>query len=472
MSGSPSDAPFPADPVPAGSTPAPGASPPTGPGWSVRGWVRWSVPGALLALVAGGITLNSVRADAEPTLAPRSAAQLLVDVQTASDRGLSGTVVTRADLGLPSLPGASGGEGGLTDLLTGSQTVRLWYAGPERVRVALMGTTAETDLIRDGEDLWTWSSRTREVHHLRIPSVPGASERPRGAEALTGVTPQQAAETALGLIAPTTRVRVDGTARVAGRPVYELVLEPRDPGSLVGQVRIAVDSDQHVPLRFQVYPVSSRTDPAAEVAFTQVSFKRPDAERFRFVPPPGAEVVEETVSLSREVVKESGAPRRGGTATEVPGTGSGDSAGTTVVGGGVRGPGGAGESVLAHGVLRGMLGRLGAGDGELPAVQDVGSGWSRVVVATVGREALADLLTGAAGTTGRGKGASGAQGVPLAGMLLDKAPRVSGTWGSGRVLSGRLATVLITDDGRILCGLVSPERLGEVAATTAVGDAR
>ena len=47
-----------------------------------------------------------------PALPPRTAAQLLVDVQTARLDGLSGTVVQRADLGLPALPlaGLAGGS--------------------------------------------------------------------------------------------------------------------------------------------------------------------------------------------------------------------------------------------------------------------------------------------------------------------------------------------------------------------------
>jgi hypothetical protein len=41
---------------------------------------------------------------------------------------------------------------------------------------------------------------------------------------------------------------------------------------------------------------------------------------------------------------------------------------------------------------------------------------------------------------------------------------VSGAWGSGHLLSGRLFSVLVADDGSIYAGLVAPERLYEVAA--------
>ena len=66
------------------------------------------------------------------------------------------------------------------------------------------------------------------------------------------LTPQQAASQALAAIDPTTKVSVDGTASVAGRSAYELVLKPRDTRSLVGDVRIAIDAKTDVPLRVQV----------------------------------------------------------------------------------------------------------------------------------------------------------------------------------------------------------------------------
>src|SRR6476659_4353624 len=66
--------------------------------------IRWAVPGAVVAIVLAAAGLTAVTADASPTLPPRSAAELLVDVQTASVATLSGTVVQTAELGLPDLP--------------------------------------------------------------------------------------------------------------------------------------------------------------------------------------------------------------------------------------------------------------------------------------------------------------------------------------------------------------------------------
>ena len=83
--------------------------------------LRWAVPaGVLVVVLGGGAVTTALRASADARLAPRSAAQLLVDLQTARLDGVSGTVVERADLGLPPLPGSVGGDGSadLNSLIT------------------------------------------------------------------------------------------------------------------------------------------------------------------------------------------------------------------------------------------------------------------------------------------------------------------------------------------------------------------
>jgi hypothetical protein len=131
------------------------------------------------------------------------------------------------------------------------------------------------------------------------------------------------------------------------------------------------------------------TDPAVEVAFTEINFDRPDAEQFAFKPPSGAK--EEQIQGFGNPLTNMVAPAGGTT---------------------------------------------------------VGKGWTTVLVGPA--------LTQSTGGAGN----------QLGGML-QMLPRVSGSWGSGRLLSGKLFSVLITDDGRTLAGLVSPDRLYQVAADPA-----
>ena len=253
--------------------------------------LRWVVPAVVaVVLAAGGSTLGLLSANAQDALPPRSPAQLLVDIQQARLDGLSGTIVATADLGLPSLPGIGGaGSSDMTSLISGSHTLRLWYAGPNKVRLALLGSLGESDLVRNGTDFWTWSSSDKSATHRTIPlTEPDAAGKLADGAAMT---PQQAADAALAAISPTTQVSTDGTAVVAGRTAYELVLQPKDAGSLVDSVRIAVDGKTHVPTRVQVF-AKDQKDPSLEVGFTSFDPSTPPASAFRFNPPPGTKVTE------------------------------------------------------------------------------------------------------------------------------------------------------------------------------------
>jgi hypothetical protein len=75
----------------------------------------------------------------------------------------------------------------------------------------------------------------------------------------------------------------------------------------------------------------------------------------------------------------------------------------------------------------------------------IGKGWESVA-----------MIKGAqtAGLAGNG---------PLA-QLLAKAPTVQGSWGKGKVLTSKMVSALITDDGRVFVGLVTPDTLQAAAA--------
>jgi outer membrane lipoprotein-sorting protein len=258
-----------------------------------RPGLRWLVPLlAVIVVTTAGSVIAAVTASARDSLPPRSAAQLLVDVQKARlDDGLSGTIVQSASLGLPSLPGPEGDQSSsFSSLVSGSHTLRVWYAGPSRVRVALLGQLGESDLVRNGSDVWIWSSHNNTAHHLTIPAGSDRAD-PSGMSAEQAMTPQQAADAALKAITPTTRVTTDPTAEVAGRSAYQLVLEPQDPGTLIGHVTIAIDGETHIPTRVQVFGRGT-TAPAFETGFTSFNASTPPSSVFDFNPPPGATVTE------------------------------------------------------------------------------------------------------------------------------------------------------------------------------------
>ncbi|MFC7532864.1 outer membrane lipoprotein carrier protein LolA [Actinoplanes sp. GCM10030250] len=389
--------------------------------------LRWLVPSAAaVAVIGGGAAAGTIVANADPALPDRTAAQLLVDLQSADPKGLSGTVVQSSDLGLPGIAGllgkaggnVAGNGGGLTSLIAGSNTARVWYAGEDKVRFALVGTDGETDVIRNGQDVWVWQSQDNTGTHAVLPAE--TQEKPEALPSGIPSTPKEAADAALAAIDPSTQVATTGAAEVAGRDAYELVLSPKNSSSLVGQVRLAIDATEHIPLRVDVY-AKNTTKPAFRVAFEQISFTVPDAEQFTFNPPPGAKVDEAGKLFGADGMK--------------PGA--------------VKPDGAKADAAKARAEAQAEL-HKGLGEKGEPKV--IGEGWASIVTAKLPESPEKAL----AGAEAEGEGAQ-------AQAFLDVMPKVSGEWGSGRLLSGALFSVLLTDDGRVFAGAVTPEALYAVA---------
>ncbi|HEY9240806.1 MAG TPA: DUF2092 domain-containing protein [Streptosporangiaceae bacterium] len=368
---------------------------------------RWAVPAAVVATAGGLLATSGPPSAAAPRLPARSAGQLLAAVTRDAGPPLSGTITETASLGLPSLPGAGplGPAAPLSalSLLTGSHTVQIWYAGPEHYRLALPQRMSEDDLVRNGTSAWLWNSAANTVTHLTLPATAPMPPTPS-----IPLTPQQAARQALAAAGPATVVRVDPTVTVAGQAAYQLVLAPKSHRSLIGQVRIAIDSQHRVPLRVQVF-ARGTARPAAQAGFTAVTFSRPAAGDYAFTPPAGATVTRET-----------GTPGRGGAGQ--PGQRAADGA------------------------------------------RMIGTGWLTVVALpesslaalTGGTDLLPFQHSSSAEAPGSRSAPSSGAPSPLLGTLLNSARPVHGAWGSGRLITTSLLSVLVTSTGRVLIGAVRP----------------
>ncbi|MFI5912773.1 outer membrane lipoprotein carrier protein LolA [Dactylosporangium sp. NPDC051541] len=370
------------------------------PNFTSRPVLRWAVPAvAAVAVVGAGVAAKTLAVAAEPDLPPRTAAQLLVDLQTAQLDGLSGTVVERADLGLPAIPLLTGDQSAkLTSLASGKHTLRVWYSGPDKARVSLLGTQGQSDIIHNGNDTWLWDSQAKEAQHFA--GAPGGAGDKGAVPSPTDIptSPQEAADLALKALDPTTQVSTGTSAKIAGRNAYELVLRPKDTASLVGEVRLAIDAQEKLPLRVQVLPRGS-ANPAFEVAFTSVNFTRPDDAEFKFNPPADTKVTEvnpdaKDAEQAKNKLDENGA------------------------------------------------------NADKPKSAVIGTGWTSVVVLR-----SSDATSGAATSEEQKKAQDAIGQLP--------------TGNGGRTFNTKLLNVLFTDDGRVLIGSVTPERLAQVAADPA-----
>ena len=359
---------------------------------------RWGIgTGAALAgAVAAGLLVAPFGASAAPQLPPVSPEDLVASVAAARPPALAGTVEVENNLGLPALPG-------LPQAGNGSSTIRVWSGGDGKGRVALPDGEGEKTLVSDGATRWSYDSADRTV--TRAPGGAGAGEDavPGGGD------PTTAATDAIARLRTTSTVTVDGTAEVAGRPAYQLLLTPAPTErTLLRQVRVAVDAETRLPLQLTVLANGS-DEPALQVGFTDLTVGPQDPSLFTFTPPAGTTVTD--------------APAR---------TGRPDGAG--------------------------------APDG----VTTTGDGWDTVVVGRLPADAPgatpAAPADPAAPSDATDPASPGDGARPGAGALAALGTPVSGPWGSGRVITTAVATAIVTDDGRVAAGAVPEQVLTEALA--------
>jgi outer membrane lipoprotein-sorting protein len=390
---------------------------------------RWAVPGAAVAVVAA-VTAASMAtsAAASPALPARTPTQLLAAL--ASHAGtpppMSGTVVESSALGIPQLPGQQDPSSPLS-MLAGSHTIRLWYADPAHVRLALPVPLGETDVIRNGSTAWVWRSSSNSVQRITIPPRPAKPGTAAPGENMP-LTPQQAAQKLLAAVGPSTSVTSGSTTTVAGQDAYRLVIAPKDSRSLVGRIVFEIDA-QHpgVVLGVQLF-ARGAASPAFQTGFTSITFAAPPASTFAFTPPNGASV--HTVTPRVQAVTPG--PQSGWTG-QPPGSRP-HAAGVKVIG----------KDWLSVAVL--------------PA--------SALNALTHGGNA-AGALGQAAQSAAAGPGSGDGGGVDTAGVLaalLKSATPVHGAWGSGRLVRTSLVSMLITSNGHVLIGAVDPSVLYSAAA--------
>ncbi len=367
---------------------------------------RWAVPAVVAVVVAGGAAVAPSVASAAPDLAPTTPAQLLADVAAAPPQALSGTVQLTTDLGLPELPsagagGASGAQGGSQDL------------------TGLLGGTTTARVWTDGAE------------RSRVSVVDGLSETTvvrSGSDLWTwrsGGSSQRGTTHAVLPAAPA------GDA-AAGSPALPQDLTPQEAAE---RVLAAVDADTAVSLGgtatvagraarlLVVQPRTADTLVGRVVLAVDAETSTPLRVQVfaRGASDPAVSVGFTDVRLGEPAAADltpavpSDAP-----VEEVPVPAQGAAQGAKPA------PGGATSGVGAPG-----------------GAQVVGSGWTAVAVLA---------------------GGSSATDVPeLPAALASATTEVTGSFGSGRVLSTPLLTVLLTDDGRVLAGAV-PEAALEAAA--------
>jgi outer membrane lipoprotein-sorting protein len=389
-----------------------------------RAWLRWVPAVAVPAVIAVGAVAGTIPARAGDPLPDKTAAEVIALLASHKTLTFSGTIEQSSELGLPELPAtpptsgpaSADGVASVMEFLSGEHTARIFMDGKTKARIQVVDRLAERDVIRRDNDVWFYSSKNNSAAHLTLPAYardlpltdPGAAGTPlpESPETDVGVppTPQELADKFLATAGSSTHVSVGPDVEAAGRPAYNLLLEPRTGGTLVGKVAIAVDAASGMPLAVAV-TARGAAQPAFRAGFTSLSLGAPDAALFNFVPPPGSTLEELQFRHSARWPLSSGFPGSPGTQT----------------------PDDTAKSNQ---------------DNTRPHVD--GTGWEAVVKIPAEAQAGATLNT----LLSRNP------------LLAQAAVAVPG----GRLVSTALFNVLLTDDGRIFAGMVPPERLQAASA--------
>lgn len=418
-----------------------------GPSPRRRKAVRYGVPVAVAGIAAATIGLVPAFAGSgSPDLPDISAQDLIAKMAKSDTQQLSGTVRVSTDLGLPSLPGGAGALGGgqgdsgkgadaaspqkkLMELASGEHTLHVAADGPDKQRVSIVDKAAEYSLIHNGGEVWAYDSGSNTAVHSKAPDQAARGKHhgtPKGlpkdlSQGLKDATPQDLAKEALKAAGDTTSVTVDGTAKIAGRDAYQLVIKPKQSGSTIGSIRVSVDADNGVPLKFTLTPKSGGAA-AVDVGYTNVDFAKPAAKTFDFTPPKGAKVVDGDQQRGK-AHKGAGDFRPGKDFKGLKGL----------------------KDMKGHQPSKESKDLKGAGEPNI-----IGKGWTSIAT-----------IKGAGSGLPSGK-ADGAGG-DAAKFLDSLGDKVTGSFGSGRLFSTRLVNVLMTDNGTVYAGAVDKQTLIDAA---------
>jgi hypothetical protein len=387
------------------------------------------------ALIGVGAWIPRLDAAAAPHLPAVRPSSLIAKALSERVSHLSGTVRWTADLGLPSLSGLTNGSGQSvnasssfdpTSLLSGRQTVDIWIAGANHERISLPGTLQESDVVRDGNQAWVWDSTTAHVTHYILAgtkSVSAHAASPAPVRNAEQMTPQAVAARILsGLKESTTSVSVGMPINVAGRAAYVLRLAPdrsvaANRSSTISSIDIAIDASTGLPLRISVYAVG-QVAPALQVGYTSIDYSAPSSADL--AAPHGQ-------TTSTKVIH----PMAGHPASMT-------TSGTTTIHR-MRRSGSASGS--AHPAFRSAHQSVHASK----PTQIIGNDWGSIFA-----------LSGPA----LYEGPSGFTFLELQSVTTP----VSGSWGSGRILTSSLVNALFLPDGRVLVGLTTPGALERAVA--------
>lgn len=303
---------------------------------------RW-IPAVLApVLVAGSVFGFSVQANAAIDLPDKSAAQILQMINTNPDIAFSGTIVKKADLGLPPmniipdisqsmvdemakkmpkemgdfLPQASAqGELALAlEFFAGTHRANIFVDGIEKSRLQVLDLLSERNFIRNGNVLWAYDA-TKSLAQRTIINERELKNAENIARLLLAMnksqfpfdytSPAAVADYIVKEAAKYSTISVAADIKIADRGAYQITLTPKNNQSLIASATLSIDAATGLPLAARVMAVG-QNGPAFEVAFESITFAKPDASNFNFTPPAGTRIIDIPAPTQADLMRELG----------------------------------------------------------------------------------------------------------------------------------------------------------------------
>ena len=184
---------------------------------------------------------------------------------------------------------------GADPLLTGASG-RLWATSDGRLRIELQadsnaeGATSDSQVLSDGHSWSVYDSGSNTAYEGTLPADHGGAD---GASSADEQQPPSLDRIKKGIAQLTEHAIVSGAqpTDIAGQPAYNVRLEPKDNGGLLGGAELAWDAVHGTPLRAAVYPKGD-SSPVLELKVTDISYGPVSASVFDVKPPPDARVTE------------------------------------------------------------------------------------------------------------------------------------------------------------------------------------
>jgi outer membrane lipoprotein-sorting protein len=361
--------------------------------------------GSALGITGLAITALPASAGEAPVLPPVAAESLVQSVTAAKTPALSGKVEVTNNLGLPALAMAPGASALNVD------SADVYNDGNGGSKVSLHQGSSQETITANGTTVWTYASQNNTATKYTIPDEVTKQKAQADPTAMASQLLAKAKESST--------VSVDGTARIAGRAAYELVLTPKPTErTLLREIRVAVDSETKTPLQLEVL-TNGTSDPALRIGFSEINFAQQPADEFAFTPPKNAKIIEKTQP-------------------KIDATTQGD---------------------LTQAEQNTKI---------------VGDGWDTVITGKIPADLSAKSSAGQQGSAGQGSadqqssaGQSSAgqgKGSDIQSLLNRFGKPASGAWGSGHVFTTKVGTAIVTDDGRFAAGAVPEQVLFEALA--------